>query len=310
MEHQTTFKIFVGGLSKKATESRLKQNLQKFGNIRSVEIRRKKATGDCLGYGHITVNKDTYFLLINKGCTRFMGRRITFGPFLEGNHLKNHLEKLNSKRIFVRNIPRHWTSSLLEEFFSTFGVIESAYLRSIPGAKKAIGVVLFINPVVAEEVVQRINGDLQGQFREMTATYKFFHKRSESSQDERQESEARGVVNRYYERPAYHHKSNQKPGKKGYHGYTELEKNHNFENLILNVGQSNSKLMRFYENCEYPECNLVHSVHPYEGKVGKHADSAYFWNRNRGYEQHYPGKYDSEENVLFYSDQASGNFKY
>lgn len=258
---ETKFKIFIGGLSKKAKEPQLVNHLQKYGRVISLDIKRKPTTGDCVGYGHATVEKDTYLKLINKGCSKFKGRKITFGPYLEGNHLKSHLQKLNSKRIFVRNVPGNSTATYLEQFFSVLGVVETAYLRSFPGARTPIGVIMFINPTVAEQAAQIINEDKEGVFKFMTATYKFLHSREGTNEHNKQEpsQEAEKKFLKLKSESSLTKSFDAKPGKMGYEAYDQTEKNHNFGNLMLNVGGKNTKIRDYrqsfssYENYCYVE---------------------------------------------------------
>lgn len=254
MVEQQQFKIFVGGLPKKTTDHNLSLHLSKYGIVFSSNVKTKKTGNECLGYGTIAVDQETYFKLINKGCSKFMGRKITFGPYLEGKNLQNHLHNLNSKRIFVRNVPQNSDSASLEQFFSRFGVVETAYTRIIPGTLNPIGVILFINPSVAEQVVEVINNDNCGIFKDMSATYKFLHNRENNSHERSSEEinehqKLQKIVREEHKPLVREHYS--KPGRKDYNSYRNVDKRHGFYNVLLNVSTKNSCY-----SCPNPSDNL------------------------------------------------------
>lgn len=264
---QENFKIFIGGLSKKTNEQNLLIHLEKYGEVISLNLKKKKSSEDCVGYGHATVQKDTYFLLINKGCSIFRGQKITFGPYLDGNNLKSHLEKLNSKRIFVRDIPVSSTGSSLETLFSSFGAVETAYLRAVPGKKTPIGVILFVDPKNAEGAVKMVNEDSTGDFKDMSATYKFLQGRKGDSKGKFTGS---GIGSQSNGRSWNPKSMDTRPGKKGYCRTELVEENHNFGNLMLNEGYP-SKLATN---------KLFGDNHPWSTREEHCFDAFHSYNRN------------------------------
>lgn len=235
-------KVFLGGLPKKTKDSTLQNHLSRYGNIFALSTKRKRTDGECLGYGEATVDQKTYDHLILIGSSKFMGRRITFGPYLDGSQLKSHLEKLNSKRIFVRNIPKNSTPKSLEQLFNSIGKVETAYLRNVPGSRKPIGVILFNTPEQAESSAKFINKDVEGVFRKMNATYKFVTNFKKKTKKQRHQNEAANHANA---RPSFKamllRRDDIRPGSSSYRAYRTVQMNHGFSNLVLNKNGKKSK---------------------------------------------------------------------
>lgn len=236
-------KVFLGSLPKKTKDRSLLEHLSQYGSVIKVEIKKKQFNNECLGYGNATVTKKTYETLLRIESSSYLGRSITFGPFLDGNRLRSHLNSLNSKRIFVRNIPAASTPSSLIEFFSSLGKVEAAYLRNIPKSRKSIGVVIYSEARTAEQAVEIINKDSNGVFTKMNATYKFvtnYKKRKQSNSsrpggknsDKRRKSLSNGTL---IQNIPVRREDHIRPGRNGYQGYDEAEKKHGTENLMLNV---------------------------------------------------------------------------
>lgn len=240
-------KVFIGSLPKKTEDIKLLKELCKFGEVFFLTTKRKETNGECLGYGHAQVSKHAYERLIDIKSLTFMGRKITFGPYLDGNKLKSHLTSLNSKRIFVRNIPKNSTQESLITLFSDIAKVETAYLRNIPGSRKPIGVIIFSDAKMAEKAEKFINGTNTGVFKKIEATYKYvtnFKKRNHEA-------------NRPYKNDSQKTKSKKterfddiRPGKNGYTGYKDVKKRHyDIFNIILNRPKSLhfSQKNKFYE---------------------------------------------------------------
>lgn len=232
---QKVVKVFLGGLPKKTKDVSLKHHLSKYGQIHAISTKRKRTDGECLGYGEATVSEETYEQLIQLGSSKFMGRRITFGPYLDGNQLKSHLEKLNSKRIFVRNIPKNSKPKSLEKLFSSVGKVETAYLRNVPGSRKPIGVILFTSPKEAESAAKLINKDVEGVFRKMNATYKFVTNFKKKVKRQRKNSGGSNPVQaRKSFQPSPSTRNDQvRPGSSKYSGYRAVHMNHHRQNNIV-----------------------------------------------------------------------------
>lgn len=166
-------KVFIGSLPKNTNYEDLHAHISNFGEVIFLQVKRKETNGECLGYGHAEVSHRSYEALLKQKSSTFMGRKITFQPFFEGSKLKNHLVSLNSKRIYVRNIPKNSSQESLLQLFTQFGEIQTAYLRNIPGSRKSVGVILFSDPKKAEIAVEEINKTQSGVFMKMNATYQF-----------------------------------------------------------------------------------------------------------------------------------------
>lgn len=240
-------KVFLGSLPKKTQDRSLKHHISKLGDIIDVKTKRKLTNGDCLGYGYAIVSKKTYEILIAKESSIFLGRRITFGPYLDGNKLKTHLSSLNNKRIYVRNLPKKSTPNSLEVLFSQIGEVETAYLRNIPGSRALIGVILFVEAKSASKGVSIINKDNKGVFKKMNATHKYvtnFKKRKASNYDSQdcqtKRRNSHFSSNCYMSRKP--RKDHVKPGMNGYPSHEETEKRHDAQNLLLNVSTTGSRI--------------------------------------------------------------------
>lgn len=314
---QQNFKIFIGGLSKKTNEQSLLNHLQEYGEILSLNLKKKKSSQDCVGYGHATVHKETYLAMIDKGCSKFKGNKITFGPYLDGNNLKSHLEKLNSKRIFVRGIPISSTGSSLESLFSNFGAVETAYLRAVPGKKTPIGVVLFVNPKAAEETVKVINDDKEGAFKDMNATYKFLQKRRDDTREKFSGAGLDSRSGRSWESQG----RDLKPGKKGYNRERLIELNHNYGNLMLNEGyRSKAVDQRLFKECQNEFDWGEMGVSAFDSHIGN-SQNCHFHdaparvrsgNRLNGWVPRLPSNYSHQHSTRFYKNTRSSfnNYPY
>lgn len=288
-------KVFLGGLPKKTKDRTLKQHISKFGDIIEVKTKRKLTNGDCLGYGYAIVSEKTYEILITEESSIFLGRRITFGPYLEGNRLKNHLSSLNNKRIFVRNLPKKSTSNSLEILFSRIGEVETAYLRNIPGSRTLIGVILFVEASTASQAVSIINKDNNGIFKNMNATHKYvtnFKKRNI------QENLRNDYQFLNYCKPRKPRRDHVRPGMKSYASYEEIEKRHDIENILLNVSKTkggrkiiNEKEYRriqraaLFQLQQYERMNNFGILHGYNTqRFSQEKDHGAFWAKDAGIE--------------------------
>lgn len=146
--------IFVGCLPGTISEKDIQHYFERFGPLHSVTLKRKgKKAG--AGYATFKVDSQKQFETIVNQSHMFFGRKITCRPFFQGNEKQEYLKRLSLRRIFIKNIPLHYSDQMLTRIFEQYGeVIRSYSIRDASGKSKGFGFVSFANTRVAQGIVQ------------------------------------------------------------------------------------------------------------------------------------------------------------
>jgi RNA recognition motif-containing protein len=85
------------------------------------------------------------------------GREVKIKKFFKGTELANFKKEVDSRRIFVYKIPPSWQDEDLEQLFSAFGAVETAYVIKKKDSRycKGFGYVVYEDKKVVNFVLER-----------------------------------------------------------------------------------------------------------------------------------------------------------
>ena len=149
--------LFLGGLSPCIPLQEYEEFFASFLSEFELRLSGKTEGRVSNGYGYLVTPTDTASELLAQKELHYRGSTIVCMPYLSGEELRQHHKKLNSRRIIVRSsFPIDQRE--LEQVFSTFGKIESAYLRSEPKKiQRHLAVVIYYNAEAAEKAIKDYN---------------------------------------------------------------------------------------------------------------------------------------------------------
>ena len=149
-QERTTTTLFIGGLSPKIPLKEYEEFFATF--LAKFELRLSGKTEGRVsnGYGYLETSNKATNVLLSKRELQYKETTIVCMPYLSGDELKQHHQKLNSRRIIVRSsFPIDQRE--LELAFQNYGRIESAYLRSEPKKiQRHLAVVIYYTTEAAE----------------------------------------------------------------------------------------------------------------------------------------------------------------
>lgn len=158
-------KVYVGSIPGTVTEEVLIQHFQSivpeadFTLVRSSI--RHSSTG---GFGFLTLptHEDVKKVLTIEH--NFDGRLLKCEEYLTGDDLAAYRQKLRSRRVFIRNIKKCITDQDIEEFFSQYGKVESAYIVKVHSSNKSrsFGYVTFELEEPAQKLVLMQTVEIKG----------------------------------------------------------------------------------------------------------------------------------------------------
>ena len=196
-----TKKVFIAGLRKNTTELELITFLSQRVDIINLIFKKKAGNQKlCIGYAILKVSNNDAQSLFKKSLF-FNGRIIKFLPHLEGKELQNHLTKLNSRRILIKNLPKTVTNKKLMDYFTQFGEIENAYIsnrQSNINQNKFRGYVIFKCKKSALKAIKQTQKLLEGKIILCSQIHKNTPKdnRSDFSSDSSRENQK--IYNKIY----------------------------------------------------------------------------------------------------------------
>ena len=120
--------LFVGGLATTLSEEALENHFSEYGEVSKVKIMRDKKTKTPKCYAYITMKDPNLLPLILKDSQTIAGRKLDCQIASKKGEKKEWKEDQKKRRIFVTSLSDDHTSELLNEFFSQFGAIRSAYV--------------------------------------------------------------------------------------------------------------------------------------------------------------------------------------
>ena len=158
ISHKKT--IFIGGLPGSASEKVLTNHFSKFGPIESISMVHSSKKGSNLskGYALITFKQSESYSKALKQPEHYLFKRVvSCQPYLQGEELAAYLEDLNSRRLFVKYIPKNVDNKGFEEIFSQFGEVDFGYVVKDPrsGSSRGFGYITFMSQTVTRKVEKR-----------------------------------------------------------------------------------------------------------------------------------------------------------
>ena len=96
---------------------------------------------------------------LNAKKVKVFSRELLVSPYLTGKSRQKKKEYLEKNRLYIINIPCHWTNETLKEEFSKFGAIQQAYTiqknnSPAKGKERAFGYVITESSDLAEYLIQ------------------------------------------------------------------------------------------------------------------------------------------------------------
>lgn len=158
-------KVYVGSIPGTVTEEVLSQHFQRivpqadFTLVRSSI--RHSSTG---GFGFLTLPAQEDVKKVLTIEHNFDGRLLKCEEYLTGDDLAAYRQKLRSRRVFIRNIKKCITDQDIEEFFSQYGKVESAYIVKVHSSNKSrsFGYVTFESEEPAQKLVLMQTVEIKG----------------------------------------------------------------------------------------------------------------------------------------------------
>ena len=139
------FKIFLTGLSYNFTPSEMKAFFKRmYPSTKKVFL--PKSNGRGSGCGLLIVqDKAAYEAILRKKQFIYNTRRFFCNPFLREEALKEYLENLEKRRVFVSKVPYFVETDQVRHLFSQFGELEDLYLirNNNYATGKGFGFVMF-----------------------------------------------------------------------------------------------------------------------------------------------------------------------
>ena len=171
MQHQSADSshntIFIGGLPGSAKESKLRSHFEQFGAIETISMVQNNKKGNLSkGYALITYSSEAGYTSAVKKPEHYLFKRVvSCQPYLQGDELADYLEDLNSRRLFVKYIPKNVKNTSFEDIFAQFGEVDFGYVVKDPktGNSRGFGYITFKSQEVARDVEKlkflKINGN-------------------------------------------------------------------------------------------------------------------------------------------------------
>lgn len=167
--------IFIGGLPGLTRKKDLYSIFSKHGKITSIVIETNRNSKFNKGYALIKfADLDGYNSALKLPEMCFMSRTISCQPYLNGEELSNYLEDLNSRRLFIKYIPKSYDNLKLESVFEKYGKIDFAYVVKDPTSlrSKGYGYVTFQDAFVARKVESLRSIKIKGKKKMKIFPYK------------------------------------------------------------------------------------------------------------------------------------------
>lgn len=122
-----TYKIYVGCLPGEATEEKVKQIFGQYGEIKSVDLIKKKSN-KCIGSGYVVCWNEATFNAILSSEVHYGNRKLETSKYLEREELQKLHEDINLRKVLVKNLPPKYSNIDLKRSFSIFGEILNAFI--------------------------------------------------------------------------------------------------------------------------------------------------------------------------------------
>jgi len=107
-------KMFIGGLSHETTTDKLKDYFATWGEVQDVDIKTDPQTGESRGFGFLLYKEESSIEeVVNNGPHNLDGKRI------------DPKKATKNSKIFIGGLKPETTNETLQEYFATFGEVES-----------------------------------------------------------------------------------------------------------------------------------------------------------------------------------------
>lgn len=144
--------VFLTGLCGLTLKSDLRGFLaSKLDGFTNISLPKKHNSG----YAFVDFNSvESVSKALEISALKYKGRELLLKPYIKGDRLKKFKNEVNSRRLFVSNIPLSFTDSTIKEVFTPYGDLETAYVirDRDSGISKGFGYVIFSQKERAEKV--------------------------------------------------------------------------------------------------------------------------------------------------------------
>ncbi|KAJ2408254.1 hypothetical protein J3F80_002224 [Coemansia sp. RSA 2526] len=155
-------RVYVGSINFELTEDHMRQVFGEFGSVCSVSMARDTNTGRHKGFGFVEflVPEAAALAMEIMDGTVLGGRALKLGrPNNYAAAIAQNFPRPPANRIYVANVNRAVTESVLQEIFSPFGKVTACVLAPDESAgHKGWGFVEFEGAEAAEQAAQAMNG--------------------------------------------------------------------------------------------------------------------------------------------------------
>lgn len=151
-----TSSIFVGGLKASFTEEVIKAYFTKFGEVESIEMKKRKK-GINKGFCIVKFSNGKIAERVLKRKEHFIEKRlVTCREYLNGGELKKSKQEKNNRKIYISGLSPDITNEDIMDFFKKFGEVEAGYSlkNDITGKSKGFGFVTFQEEISVEKVFE------------------------------------------------------------------------------------------------------------------------------------------------------------
>lgn len=244
--------VFIGGLPGLTKKEDLSSVFSTYGEISEIKFHNDINSKVNKGYGLIIFKfKEGYKKALKQPELPFQGRNISCQPYLTGSELENYLNNLNSRRLFIKYIPKSFTNEKLFHIFSHYGDVDFAYVVKDPKTElsKGFGYVAYKTESTKDRVLEIKSIKIEGKKRMKIFPYM----RRGQSGVPRKSTNTSLLIEHLNKN---HHK---RPGKKGY-----CYKEHEEEDIRINFVKMNikaekiAKMIRIFR-AQYEEPSILQS---------------------------------------------------
>lgn len=139
-------KLFITSLPSNTTKDSLHGLFSQFGPIKSLNLIKDVRTNKCKGFAFLVFENSPSAKNAISASLRLNGRRLTVQHQSEGKKLQKEKKELKRRRLYIGNLPRGTTDEVLNDTFSKYGLLESAFVIKNPdtGKPNNYGYVTFI----------------------------------------------------------------------------------------------------------------------------------------------------------------------
>ena len=157
-EHENTTNLIINYLPQSFSDGEFKALFQRIGPTKSCKICRHKTTGYSYGFGFVEYFTPEHAQL---AIDKLNGHQVE-NKFIKVALSRKGGERIKGANLYVRNIPKTWTSEDLRELFKPYGNIINSKVLTEPmsGASKGVGFILYNLKSEAEAAISALNNTI------------------------------------------------------------------------------------------------------------------------------------------------------